>query len=283
MEYTRIDGDNIKFFMPFIFDPYPADSEEVLRIGVLKDDNLCGAFSLGFDKDFDSSTIESFYVLPGFRRQGVASDMLAEAEKLAGAAVGCIEAEYESDKAGMDELFDKAGYLRLPGNYLYEYGTDKLLGNKRFQDIVKKSHKEMNIMSFDAMTHGQRNMAFDMVSENGDRFRAHHSRRFSKEFSTGVFSPEGKLIACLLADADKVKKEIKIDYLLSDGGTDYRSILGTICGLAMAVIKAGGPAKYEKVYFAAANPAIPVFFDKLFGEDEKDTVYETSRVMKVIR
>ena len=283
MEYTRIGESNLKYFAPFIFDAYPEGSNDVLRVGVMKDGMLCGAFSLGFDKGFDSAIIESFYVLPGFRRQGVATSMIEEAEKMAATVAGSIEAEYEADKVGMNELFDKAGYLRMPGHAIYEYSVERLLKNKRFQEIVKKSHKEMMILSFDDMTQGQRNMAFDMVTENGDRFRQNLSRRFSTAFSTGVFSEDGKLIACLLADSSKKKKEIKIDYLLSDGGTDYRYILGTICGLAKAVIEAGGPEKYETIYFAAANPGIVDFFDKLFGEDEKDTITETSRVIKVIR
>ncbi|MCR5098876.1 MAG: GNAT family N-acetyltransferase [Lachnospiraceae bacterium] len=284
MEYTRVGENNIKYFSPFIFDSYPAESKEVLRVGALSDGKLCGAFSIGFDVGFDSAILESVYVLPAFRKQGIGSDMIAFAEHLVRGEVSCMEAEYEDEKdvPGINELFDKAGYLRLPGNPMYEYSVSEILTNKRFLEIMKKTEKGIRVLSFEEMTHGQINMAFDLLEKGGERQNENNSRRFSHKLSTAVFSEDGKIIASLTADTNKKKKEIRIDYLVSDGGADYRYILGAIKGFAKGVVEAGGAENFEKLYFTVANPAIVEFVDKLFGEDQKEVKTETFRVIKVL-
>ena len=266
MEFTRIGSNNWGSFSPIIFDAYTQNAPEVLRIGGIVDGEACGAMSISYDMAGDHAFVDSLYVVPKFRRQGMGRELLAEAERLVKPRVSMLEAEFFGGAEELSGIFETSGFACIPGEPIYDYDVKKLLSNKQYAKYCQSRLSGIKTFNFTQLTQAQKNHIFNLLREHGERNTEANTAGFSPELSIAVYRAEDMRVprACLIASV--YKDQVTIAQLYGSGKNSPKFILATIFGFTDAVKQNGGNNSFKDLSMVAAHPGVKKVFELLFGK-----------------
>ncbi|GEM_PF-3544793 len=270
MELTRIGQKNWGSFSSVVYDAYSQNSSDVLRIGAIEGDKVCGAISLSYFLSEGQAFIDSLYVVPEYRRQGIGKALVEEAERLAGERANTIEAEFYGDSQELKDFFATRGYACIDGEPIYDYDVKKLMSSKQYANYCKKRLSGVRAFRFKDMTSAQKNRVFNLLRERGERNTESNTAGFSHDLSVSVFRTDDMRLprACLIATEGGDK--VNIAQLYGSGRNNPKFILAAIFGFTEA-LKIHGIKDFSDLGMVAAHPGVKKVFELLFGKKLKPT------------
>ena len=270
MELTRIGSQNWSSFSSVVYDAYSQNAREVLRIGAIEDGKVCGAISISYFLSEGQAFIDSLYVVPEFRNQGVGKALVDEAERLASERANTIEAEFYGDAKELNEFFSKIGFACIPGEPIYDYDVKKLMTNKQYAGYCSKRLSGVKAYRFTDMTQAQKNRIFNLLRENGERNTESNTAGLSQDLSISIFRSDDMRTprACLVATESG--SQVNIAQLYGSGKNNPKYILAAIFGFTEAM-KRHGTAGISDLGMVAAHPGVKNVFELLFGKRLKPT------------
>ncbi len=270
MELTRIGNNNWGSFSSVVYDAFSQNSSDVLRIGAIEDGKVCGAISLSYFLKEGQAFVDSIYVVPEFRKQGVGQALLEEAERLASERANTLEAEFYGDAEDLKEFFTKFGYACIDGEPIYDYDAKKLLTNKQYAGYCSRRLSGVKAYRFIDMTTAQKNRVFNLLRENGERNTESNTAGFSPDLSVSVYRSDDMRMprACLIATESGTK--VNIAQLYGSGKNNPKFILAAIFGFTHALRK-HGVGGIDDIGMVAAHPGVKKVFELLFGKRLKPT------------
>ena len=282
MEFTRIGSNNWGSFSPIVFDAYTQNTPEVLRIGGIVDGEVCGAMSISYDMAGDHAFVDSLYVVPKYRRQGLGREFLAEAERLVKPRVSMLEAEFFGGSDELHGVFENSGFACIPGEPIYDYDVKKLLSNKQYAKYCQSKLSGIATYTFVNMTQSQKNHVFNLLREQGERNTEANTAGFSPELSVAVYRQGDMRMprACLIASV--YEDQVTIAQLYGSGKNNPKFILATIFGFTDAIKSKGGSSSYRDLSMVAAHPGVKKVFELLFGKRLKPTESGLMHAIKLI-
>ena len=136
------------------------DSSELLLIGAIEEGSTAGAASILLSEEM--AVIDSFYIVPRFRRRGIGSRILFEiSETVQKLGIDVLQVDFPED-AGMIRFFRMNRFMVIPGNALY-YAPLSDFSESRFIHANAQKIQSSNIFSMAELSGNRHNRFWNML------------------------------------------------------------------------------------------------------------------------
>ncbi len=160
MEITLINGENAEDFSEVL--PGTPGSDQ-LAVGVIEDGEAAGAIVLSIDGS--ACTMDHLYILPGYRRKGLATKLFSEVKKTfkedGFSAVLC----YFRNEEGVYGFLKKNGFYIVKGDPLVSVKADVIAGSANAQKLVLAADNK-KVISFSEIKGGKKKALQNKLVEN---------------------------------------------------------------------------------------------------------------------
>ena len=265
---TRITNQNREAFLPLFYE----NKEPAIRIGAADDNKVCGI--MGLDPEAGSLRISSLYVLPQYRKKGVASLLFEQAVSLMkGTGTDIITAEFEGTPE-LRNFFARQGFNLFETVSALRINTRGLMQSKQFALAKRLAVKARGCKEIRELSANDFDIAFKFVAKYGFDLQ---SAKYDEEMSWAVIE-KGVPRACLLCTTDV--SSVRIELLIGDK-TDPSMIAAPISRL---VEKMNALPKYAAadIRFVAENNQVDEFAKSIFSVRGIGTDNKMIKAVKII-
>lgn len=257
---TGIGKENLKAFRPLM--PGLSLADYKICVGAIADDTACGVCL--FDILGDALMLDYIYVVPDYRRCGVASTMLMAVRKLA-IDMGSlpIHVNYPESAKDLHRFFLDKGFLIFRDGTAYKVPAESFLDSNSFKKMIKINggHKVKSLSELSVTAKNKFKKALYAADVDADIV---DDASLSPDISYFAFNEKtGEPGACLLCQKKKNTIVILYMFIFEKDATALTDILRR---LSVEVQKSGNARKYE-ILFVTMDKKVEAFAKKLVDDE----------------
>lgn len=184
MEFIRIDDNNFSYFEDIIFMENHTPGVPLIMLGALDEGRPVAASALEIDGRV--SRLVSIYVEKPYRKGGIGKKMVKKLFDFSKAnGLETLEVDFVEED-GLQEFFEKTGFLMFFGNEVLYLPLDEVVATKQFKSFLENADKDLYCKSFSSLSKRQ---IVGTYQKAGIMYESSMDERINADYSAVLMAP----------------------------------------------------------------------------------------------